>query len=45
MFARTTFAVLRAAPGTCVSSAIVKGMVPPKSSTILRAAPMIDLVF
>jgi hypothetical protein len=45
VFASTTFAVLRAAPGTVVSSAIVDGTSPPKSSVIFRAEPMIDFVF
>ena len=39
---RTTFAVLRAAPGTVSSSSIVRGISPPKSVRIFRAAPITD---
>ncbi len=44
-FAMTTLAVFRATPGRVVSSSMVRGTLPPKSSTILCAAPMMDFVF
>src|SRR5271165_2205099 len=39
---KTTLAVLRATPGICNNSSILRGTSPPKSLNILRAAPTTD---